>query len=354
MDDVEVPVHHDPSINAAPQAYNELGDQASGDTAIRDTHLFLVKADGHGETDLELVPPQPAEANATDRDDIWLAERLMLLWDNHFSDVPQGYPIIVRFASRARLRFGSIAARSGKTVILINRLFTDPYVPTFVVDGTLAHELAHYVHGFGSGLPRLYRDAHRGGVVDKELEKRGLRDVNERAEQWRKAYWDKFYETRCGDILSRRASRIDDASARWQTYLAHPDRRTAADLQSRFETLAASFGYGVRVGKPFRVEWLAATRRRNATSYWFVKDRVLRLHGLLANRRIPGALVDFELSYWLARLEVGDSWQSIHAALCRAGLADTVAEAQDWRTRCWRGFLLRHHPLNEAQRNKKR
>jgi hypothetical protein len=288
-----------------------------------------------------------AAGNAGDgfRDDSWLTARVRLLREIHFADVPQGYPIVTRFGTRARYRFGSIAARNRQTIILINRLFADPYVPTFVVDGTLAHELAHYAHGFGSGLPRLYRDAHRGGVVDKELEKRGLGEVNARAEQWRKIYWDVFYDAQCDDLVARRASRTDEATARWQAFLMQPDRRTPTELQARFGAHAARLGYA-HMPLPFRVEWLAATRRQTAPSYWFARERALRLHGLLADPRVPDQLVDFELAYWLARLSVGESWQAIHAALCRADLSAAAGEALDWRKRRWHAFRLRHHPLN--------
>src|SRR5579871_2930415 len=286
------------------------------------------------------------EENAAERvrDNAWLAERLRLIWDMHFSDVAQGFPIVTRFGIRAQRRFGSIAARNKTTTILINQLFADPFVPEYVVDGTLGHELAHYAHGFGSGLPRLYRDAHRGGVVDKELEKRGLGEVRVRAEQWRKAYWDAFYDSQCRDLVTRRASRDDDAGSRWSAFLNLPDRRAEAELQARFMQQAARFGH-VREVPPFRVEWLHATRRQTAPSYWFARERTLRLHGLLADRRVPGQLLDFELSYWLARLTVGDSWQSIHAALCRVQLDDMAAEALNWRKRRWPAFLLKHHPL---------
>jgi hypothetical protein len=285
------------------------------------------------------------------RDDAWLADRVALLRTMHFSDVPQGYPIHTRFGSRARNRFGSIAARNGQTIILINRLFANPYVPAFVVDGTLAHELAHYAHGFGSGLPRLYRDAHRGGVVDKELEKRGLGEVNSRAEQWRKTYWNAFYDAQCADIVTRRDARADDASACWQAFLSHPERRTEAELQERFRLQAARFGYS-RERLPFRVEWLHATRRQTAPSYWFAAERALRLHGLLADRRAPGMMVDFELAYWVARFTVGAPWSAIHAALCRVQLADEAAEALNWRKRRWSAFHLKHHPLNAASKRR--
>ena len=37
------------------------------------------------------------------RDNAWLAERLRLLWDMHFADVPVGYPITTQFGTRANL-----------------------------------------------------------------------------------------------------------------------------------------------------------------------------------------------------------------------------------------------------------
>src|SRR5207247_9633129 len=66
------------------------------------------------------------------------------LREMHFADVPRGYPITTRFGIRARNRFGSIGSKDRQTIIMVNRLFADPIVPTFVVDGTIVHELAHY------------------------------------------------------------------------------------------------------------------------------------------------------------------------------------------------------------------
>ena len=88
------------------------------------------------------------------RTDAWLTERVRLLREHHFADVPQGYPIVTRFSTRAKYRLGCICARNSTALIQVNRLYADPFVPVYVVDGTLAHELAHYAHGFGSGLPQ--------------------------------------------------------------------------------------------------------------------------------------------------------------------------------------------------------
>ncbi len=279
------------------------------------------------------------------RDNQWLTERLELLWDIHFADVPLGFPIVTRFGMRAQRRFGSIAARNGNTIILINQLFADPFVPEYVVDGTLGHELAHYAHGFGSGLPRLYADPHRGGVVDKEMEKRGLGEVNRKADLWREAHWDAFYESRCADIVSRKTARNENHAECWNALLCHPNARPLSELRELLWKLAPRLGYTAQDKLPFEVEWLLATRRQGGTSYWFSQTRVVRLHGLLADRRVPTTVVEFELAYWLTRCQVGDRWQTIYTALGKAGLSTLAEEALLWRKRSWPTFLKRHHPL---------
>lgn len=279
------------------------------------------------------------------RDDSWLLDRIHLLREMHFTDVPQGYPIVARFGIRARYRYGSITGRNGQSIILANQLFADPYVPTYVVDATLAHELAHYAHGFGSGLPRLYPDPHRGGVVDKELEKRGLGELTLKAEQWRKACWDAFYAERHAETLARQSARSNADDARWNTLLNRPGARTEEDLETRLATLGKHFGYAAEDMLPFEVEWLRATRRKKGLSYWFDNESVVRLHGLLSDRRVPDSVVDFELSYWLARLTYGAKWNTVFNALCRAGLRQETETAVSWRRHAWTAFCNRHHPL---------
>jgi hypothetical protein len=279
------------------------------------------------------------------RDEAWLTERVRLLWEHHFADVPKGYPITTRFGTRAQYRYGSIVARNGKTIITVNRLFADPSVPTFVVDGTLAHELAHYAHGFGSGLPQIYKDAHRGGVVDKELEKRGLGELSAKAEQWHQAHWDSFYAVRCDDLTAQRTAKQDSLLSRWETLLCRPECRSEGELRGRLTLLAPRLGVSANEALPFGVEWLRATRRQTGLSYWYAKSRVVRLHGLMADRRVPGVVVDFELSYWLARRRVGERWQNIHAALLAAGLETVAEEALRWRRKSWTSFRNRHHPM---------
>lgn len=279
------------------------------------------------------------------RDDAWLAERVSLLWEMHFADVPIVYPIHASFGTRARYRFGSIMARNATSIITINRLFADPFVPVFVVDGTIVHELAHYVHGYGSGLPRLYDDPHRGGVVEKELEKRGLGELNEKAAEWREANWDAFYAIRCHDLTSRRTNREEESLDRWNAFISRPGSRTEAELRARLEILAVRLGIAPEEPLPFTIEWLRASRRQSGLSYWFGRSRVVRLHGLLADRRVPAVVVDFELAYWLAGRTIGENWKCIHAALRNAGLETVAEDALRWRRHAWTAFRNRNHPL---------
>jgi hypothetical protein len=281
-------------------------------------------------------------SDAAIRDNDWLAERVSLLQQVHFADVPRGYPITARFGIRARNRFGSIGAQARQTIILVNRLFADPFVPTFVVDGTLAHELAHYAHGYGSGLPLLHRDPHRGGVVDKELVRRGLGEINEKAEQWRKLHWDTFYQLRCTDLDARRVARKEAVDSRWAALLERSGGRSESEMRLRLDLLAPRFGFA---DPPFDVEWLRATLRQTAPSYWFSQSRVVRIHGLLADRRVPLSLIEYEIAYWLARRAVGENGTKIQRALSLAGLEHTAGEAICWRRRSWTTFRNRHHPL---------
>ncbi len=286
-----------------------------------------------------------AEKSVTPRDVRWLEERVRLLWENHFSDVAQGYPIVVRFGSRAQRRFGSITSRNGVSHIMVNLLYADPNVPVYVVDETLAHELAHYAHGFGSGLPRLYDDPHRGGVVDKELEKRGLGEVHRKAQAWRDTHWGNHYDACCEDLVQRRAAKAEQTNGIWDTFLSTPGHRTQEDLEGRLVLLASRLGYPAGRALPFTVEWLRATTRQTAPSYYLSKTRVVQVHGLLADRRVPGAALDFELAYWLARQAFGASWKSVYAALRAAKMDSMADEALKWRKGRWPAFCKRTHPL---------
>jgi len=143
------------------------------------------------------------------RDDIWLTERLIQLQQNHFPDITDGNDIEVRFGRKCKTRLGSIAIREKKhrsrrltkiklkflditevvSIITINGHFKDPEIPEEVIDGILAHEFSHFVHGFNSMRQKKYRNPHAGGVVSSEMRSRGLDDILKAQKKWIRKNW---------------------------------------------------------------------------------------------------------------------------------------------------------------------
>lgn len=131
------------------------------------------------------------------RDDKWLFERLDEIWDKYFSDMPQENNVKIVWGRKAKNRLGSIkkGEKIGKhyeSIITINSLFKDEKIPEFVVIATIAHELAHYAHGFHSPLERKYSKPHEGGVVHKELDERGLGQMLKKQKKWLKENWREY------------------------------------------------------------------------------------------------------------------------------------------------------------------
>lgn len=139
------------------------------------------------------------------RDDKWLFEKLDEIWDKYFTDIPQENDVRIVWGRRARNRLGSIKQVSGfqlqsssinkksnshpVTVITINKLFQDKSIPESVVVSTIAHELTHYAHGFHSPLEQRYATPHAGGIIDKEMDERGLKEIRLIAKKWLKENW---------------------------------------------------------------------------------------------------------------------------------------------------------------------
>jgi len=113
------------------------------------------------------------------RDDTYLQSRLNELWEKYFSDVPQANKVHIKFGRASKYRFGSIRLcyADNSSHILINGMFKSPVHPKEIIDHTIAHELVHYAQGFSSTQPRLHAYPHRGGVIDKELNDRGLKHL---------------------------------------------------------------------------------------------------------------------------------------------------------------------------------
>ena len=137
------------------------------------------------------------------RDNSWLEERLRMIWGRYFTDVEQGNEVTIAFGRKAHARLGSIFREpSGKkqSIITITGYFRDRNVPDFVVDTVIAHELAHYAHGFSSPHPQLYNHPHEGGVITKELGTRGMGEALRLQRKWLRLHWRNF-------VVAQRARR---------------------------------------------------------------------------------------------------------------------------------------------------
>lgn len=124
------------------------------------------------------------------RDNSWLLSRLDFIWSKHFSDMEQINPIFIRFGRYSKYRLGSIkiSRKANKSYITITSMFMDKNIPIEVIDHTIAHELTHYAHGFSSKGARLHKYPHAGGVVQKEMEERGMGYLTEGYKRWIKDY----------------------------------------------------------------------------------------------------------------------------------------------------------------------
>ncbi len=128
------------------------------------------------------------------RSDEYLKSKAEKVWEKYFNDFQLKDRILVKFGRKASKRLGSIRRvypSSGKsfTMVIINGYFRHKNVPDYVIESTLAHELCHYIHGFGSSLPKKCRYPHRGGIVDKEMHKRGISSLLKKETKWLNENW---------------------------------------------------------------------------------------------------------------------------------------------------------------------
>ena len=124
------------------------------------------------------------------RSDIWLENRLDTIWKTVIPEIEKQNIVKIKFKGNWKTKFGHIKRlKDGSTEIAINNLFRDKQIPDFIIDTTIAHELVHYMHGFHSPLPRLYKYPHQGNIVNKELNKRGFSFLLKLEKEWIKNKW---------------------------------------------------------------------------------------------------------------------------------------------------------------------
>lgn len=150
------------------------------------------------------------------RDNNWLTENLYEIWEEHFVDVPRKNRVFIKFGKKSYRQLGCIKWAKEKTaglgkiikdtpiiedddkrisLIIITSYFKDEYIPKEVVNATIAHELCHYAHGFNSPLQQIYKHPHKGGIIRKEMSKRGMSELYKNANKWLKNNWESYIKS---------------------------------------------------------------------------------------------------------------------------------------------------------------
>ena len=129
-----------------------------------------------------------------------LTQTLDIIWQTYFSDIPQVNLVEIAYCHPWKRRLGLIrlSLDNTKTFIGINTLLQLQEVPEHVLLTTIAHELTHYAHGFGSPLPRIFAHPHANNVVGHELEQRGLGEMAQQCDNWIDKQWFTFYDMQRG------------------------------------------------------------------------------------------------------------------------------------------------------------
>jgi len=128
------------------------------------------------------------------RDDLWLIGKLDFLWSIFFTDIEKRNEVKIVFKGKWKNKFAHIKKKKDHTEIAINGLFRNEKVPDYIVELAIAHELAHYMHGFQSPYERKFKYPHKGGVVNKELKYRGFSSYIKNEKKWIREEWFKLYE----------------------------------------------------------------------------------------------------------------------------------------------------------------
>ena len=126
------------------------------------------------------------------RDNKWLKKVAQNIWHKYFHDISPTNDLRVKFGKRARWQMGCIRQgrqKDSPSIITINGYFKNPVVPQYVVEAILAHEFVHYLTGFSSSSPRLFRYPHRGGIINREMRRRGLEEVERKQKEWVDENW---------------------------------------------------------------------------------------------------------------------------------------------------------------------
>ena len=140
------------------------------------------------------------------RDDEWLKGRLDQIWILLFPEVEKLNNVVVRFKGKWKNKFGHIKRlKKGDSEIVINSIFKDKRVPEYIIDLTLAHELVHYMHGFSSPHEQRFKHPHKGGVVNKELVRKGFGHLIKKEKEFCKKDWPRIFPNYCKPRIRKKS-----------------------------------------------------------------------------------------------------------------------------------------------------
>ena len=134
------------------------------------------------------ILPRPIQARN-------LSYYLNTIWQQFFADTPRANEVQIAYCYPWKNRLGLIRMSLDNSIsfIGINALLQHPHAPECVLITTIAHELVHYTHGFGSPLPRLYEHPHANNIIESELERRSLGEELRASDAWIDSCWYEFY-----------------------------------------------------------------------------------------------------------------------------------------------------------------
>ncbi len=125
----------------------------------------------------------------------YLTKRTAELIRENFSEKEITNLLAVKTGKKWKRTLGHIKTLENKeygSLIEINPMLFDLDVPEFVLNYVIMHELTHYFQGFASNHEKKHRFPHKGRIVEKELEKKGWKEIQEKSDVWLKANWTKI------------------------------------------------------------------------------------------------------------------------------------------------------------------
>jgi hypothetical protein len=122
------------------------------------------------------------------------------IWEKYFGDITRVNEVDIAYCYPWKRRLGLIrlSLDNMASFIGLNALLQMEEIPEYIVITTVAHEIAHYAHGFGSPLERRFEHPHANNVVARELERRGLGETMRSCDTWIDNYWFSFYDRERG------------------------------------------------------------------------------------------------------------------------------------------------------------